>query len=120
MADLASDDRIQPSNQAPALTNTSNQAPAVTNRLMVQVGAAAILVAVGVYLLSQVGTLWQELGMLRQEVQESQQHGVVGFLNIAPISGFAEGPKEWYRIDGHQLLLWSGWEKANGENRWFR
>ncbi len=110
MADLASDDPIQP----------SNRVHTPTNRLMVQVGSAAVLVAAGVYLLSQLGTLWQEFGMLRQEVQESQQHGVVGFLNIAPISGFAEGPKEWYRVDGSQLLLWSGWENANGENRWFR
>jgi Protein of unknown function (DUF3179) len=114
MAESASENSIQSANQGAARPATA------ADKLVVKVGVAAVVVAVGVYLLAQVSALWNEFGLLQREVRESQKRGVVGYLNIAPISSFAEGPKDWYRSDGRQLLLWSGWEQANGQQRWLR
>ena len=33
--------------------------------------------------------------------------------------GSSQGPKDWYRVDGNQSLLWYGWDKG-ADHRWFR
>jgi hypothetical protein len=58
--------------------------------------------------------------MLGREVQEAQGHAVIGYRNIAPVSSFAPVPAVWHRTDGGQLVLWSGWEKVDGQHRWLR
>jgi len=114
MGESASDDGIEP------LNRLHDREPAPANHWALRAGIAAVLIVVSVYVLFQVSTLWQEFRMLRREVRQAQQHAVVGFLNIAPVSSFASGPADWYRVDGGQLLLWSGWEKVDGQHRWLR
>ncbi len=114
MVDLASDDRIEPLDRSAP----REQNPAT--RRVVRAAIAAVLVSVSVFFLFQVGAIWREFRMLRFEVREAQQHAVVGYRNIAPVSSFAASPQQWYRIDGGHLLLWSGWEKVDGSHRWLR
>lgn len=71
------------------------------------------------YVFMQGGKLWREWNTLRAELFEAEQHGIVGYLNIAPVSKFVEWPKDWYRVDGKKFLLWSTWEKR-AEARWFQ
>jgi hypothetical protein len=78
----------------------------------------AILVASG-FLVMQAGNLWREWSMLQREVRASQLHAPVGYLNISPISSYAEAPGEWFRDDGKLVLLWSRWEPNVG-HKWFR
>jgi len=79
----------------------------------------AAIVVVSLFLQAEARNLWRECVMLQDEVRESQQHAVVGYLNIAPIATCAEPPANWYRNEGKQALLWSGWQQGAG-HRWFR
>jgi hypothetical protein len=71
------------------------------------------------FVIVQAGHLWEEWKELQDELYQKHEHGVIGFLNIAPVSGFNPGPAEWYRVDGKESLLWFGWERNSG-HRWFR
>jgi hypothetical protein len=78
----------------------------------------AILLTVG-FLIVQGGHLWREWQMLQREVRTSQLQAPVGYLNIAPISSYAEAPREWFRDNGKALVLWSRWESGVG-HQWYR
>ena len=78
--------------------------------------AAIVLLA---FVVVEAGHLWQEWKELQDELFQKEQRNVVGFLNIAPVASFAQGPAEWYRVDGAESYLWFGWEKQSG-HRWFR
>jgi hypothetical protein len=79
---------------------------------------AALLVGV-VYAVKQAGLLWHEWVELQDDLHLSQLHSVAGYLNIAPIASFAQGPSPWYRVEGNQAFLWFGWERNSG-HRWFQ
>jgi uncharacterized protein DUF3179 len=89
-----------------------------SNHSIVMVIKVAGLLLVSVLLVTQAGKLWQEWTMLQGAVHGSRQSAVAGYLNIAPTASFIEGPKDWYRDDGKQTLLWSGWE--HDVSHWFR
>ena len=55
----------------------------------------------------------------RATFASAQPHAVVGYLNIAPVARFDEGPKDWYKVEGDQSYLWFGWDKES-DHRWFR
>jgi hypothetical protein len=86
---------------------------------MINAVQALALLAAGGFLLGVARDLLQEFGQLKAELHQSQQHGVAGYLNIAPVAAFEERPREWYRIENNQLLLWFGFEKSS-DHRWFR
>ncbi|MFI5460358.1 MAG: DUF3179 domain-containing (seleno)protein [Isosphaerales bacterium] len=88
-------------------------------RLLPLAFTLAAIVVVSFYLQAQARNLWNECSMLLGEVRESQRRAVVGYLNIAPITTYAEPPADWYHIDGEQSRLWSGWKDGDG-HRWFR
>jgi len=79
---------------------------------------AAILV-VSVYLQAQARNLWHECIMLQGEIRAAQRRAVVGYLNIAPVTTYAEPPAIWYHKEGDESLLWSGWRDGDG-HPWFR
>jgi len=79
----------------------------------------AAIIVVSFYVQALARNLWNECSMLLGEVRESKRHAVVGYLNIAPITTFAEPPADWYQIDGEHSLLWSGWKEGVG-HRWYR
>jgi len=72
-----------------------------------------------IFLVMQAWLLWGELAGLQSDLHLVQKHAVIGYLNIAPVSGFDEGPKNWYRVEGDQAYLWFGWDKES-DHRWFR
>jgi hypothetical protein len=77
------------------------------------------LVTVGTFLIAQARELWSECVELQNDLHESQQHSVAGYLNIAPITSPAAGPKDWYKVEDNQSFLWFGWDKR-ADHRWFR
>src|ERR1017187_6386629 len=89
-----------------------------SSKFFVRVVRVAGLLTLSVFLLVQAGKLWQEWAMLQEAVHGSRQSAVVGYLNITPIASFVEGPQDWYRDDGKEALLWSGWDQDVGH--WFR
>ena len=70
-------------------------------------------------MLTQAGELWREWRNLQNDLHQSQQHAVAGYLNIAPIASPARGPKDWYKVEDDQSCLWFGWDK-DADHRWFR
>jgi len=77
------------------------------------------IVLASVYVQAQARNLWHECMMLQGEIQESQRQAVVGYLNIAPTTTYADPPGDWYRDEADQSLLWSGWKEGDG-HPWFR
>ncbi len=106
-----------------SLPSASGPQPSVARRrakhpmIRAVIGVGVLLVCG--YVFMQGGKLWREWNTLRAELFEAEQHGIVGYLNIAPVSKFVEWPKDWYRVDGKKFLLWSTWEKR-AEARWFQ
>jgi hypothetical protein len=90
-----------------------------SKKWLVRAVAVSAVILLFVFVVAQAGQLWEEWKELQGELFATQQHGVVGFVNIAPVASFAQGPKDWYRVDGEQSFLWFGWERDTG-HRWFR
>ncbi len=89
------------------------------NKILIRAVTVPSVIVLFVFVLAQAGQLWEEWKELQDELFTQEQHGVIGFVNIAPIASFAEGPKEWFRVEGDQSYLWFGWERNTG-HRWFR
>jgi hypothetical protein len=79
----------------------------------------AAIVVVGVYAQAQGRNLWREWVTLQEEVEESQRHAFVGYVDIAPNTECARPPAAWLRDEGDLSLLWAGWRKGIG-HQWFR
>jgi len=108
------------SNDADLSSERPHPPPSKPSRRLLPLGLTlAAIVMVSFYLQAQARNLWNECNMLLGEVRESKRHAVVGYLNIAPITTYAEPPAEWFHIDGEKSLLWSGWRDGDG-HRWFR
>jgi hypothetical protein len=88
-------------------------------KLLIRAVMVPSVIALCLFVVSKAGQLWDEWKELQDELFVTEQHSVIGFLNIAPIASFAEGPKDWYRVEGDQSYLWFGWERNTG-HRWFR
>ena len=88
-------------------------------KLLIRAVMVPSVIVLFLFVVAQAGQLWEEWKELQDELFTTEQHGVIGFMNIAPVAGFAQGPKEWYRVEGDQSYLWFGWERNTG-HRWFR
>jgi Protein of unknown function (DUF3179) len=88
-------------------------------KLLIRAVMVPSVIVLFLFVAVQAGQLWAEWKELQDELFVTEQHGVIGFLNIAPVASFAHGPKDWYRVEGDQSYLWFGWEKNSG-HRWFR
>jgi hypothetical protein len=108
----------EPNLPAPAESEASPP-PSRSNPKLMMFLVAPALIAGGVFLSTQAGALWQEWNGLQDDLFQTEQAGVVGYLNIAPVAAFTEEPKVWYRHDDDHLFLWLGWEKET-DQRWFR
>lgn len=84
-------------------------------RWLTCVTLGVLLVFVGV----QGTTLFREWSALNSELRKAADTVVVGYLNVAVNPSSAERPRDWYRDDGDQTLLWSGWTHNVGHG-WFR
>jgi hypothetical protein len=94
------------------------QASGRSHHPILRVAGIAGLLGLFAVLAVQGSKLWGEWAMLQAEVHRSKQNAVVGYLNIAPIASFIQGPKDWFRDDGKEARLWAGWDK--NIDRWFR
>ena len=81
----------------------------------VTVGAIVVL---AVFLLTEARSLWWEWSLLQRDLGVAQRSQVIGYRDIAPMSSYAESPKDWFRNDGDRSQLWSRWEDGVG-HRWF-
>jgi hypothetical protein len=88
-------------------------------KLLIRAVTVPSIIVLLLFVAAQAGHLWEEWKELQDELFVQEQHGVIGFLNIAPVASFAQGPKEWFRVEGDQSYLWFGWERNTG-HRWFR
>jgi hypothetical protein len=88
-------------------------------KILIRAVMVPSVIVLFMFVVAQAGQLWDEWKELQGELFVTEQHGVIGFLNIAPVASFAEGPKDWFRVEGDQSYLWFGWEKNSG-HRWFR
>ena len=89
------------------------------DEFLINAALGVALLAAGLFVVKQAGLLWHEWVELQDDLHLSQLHSVAGYLNIAPIASFAQGPSEWYRVEGKEAFLWFGWERNSG-HRWFR
>jgi hypothetical protein len=114
---MSSGDSSLPSASDPQRTPAGGRRKQALFRMVI----VPALILLGVFVLTQGVSLWREWRTLREELYTAEQHGIVGFLNIAPISSFIEWPTDWYRVDGKESFLWLGWEKEKGTNqRWIK
>jgi hypothetical protein len=88
-------------------------------RILIRAAMVPTALLLSAFVIAQGGQLWEEWKELQTELYQTQEGGVVGFVNIAPVASFDQGPAEWYRVDGNQSFLWFGWEKNSGQ-RWFQ
>lgn len=71
------------------------------------------------YVTVEVQTLWGELWELQHDRQRVRGTTVIGYEGIHPNLSSAAYPANWFRQDGEETLLWSGWDQEEG-HRWFR
>jgi hypothetical protein len=53
------------------------------------------------------------------ELGKVRQSEVVGYPDIAPVSSYAQSPRDWFQNSGEESRLWWRWEGGVG-HRWFR
>ena len=88
-------------------------------RLVTRVLSVLAILLVSGFLFIQARHLWLEWRLLQAEVRTSKLLAPVGFLDIAPVSSYAQPPNDWIRDDGTHTLLWSRWEGGVG-HRWYQ
>jgi len=111
--------QLESNNGGPTSEPPAPRLSSPSRRLLPWAMTLAGIVVVSAYLQAQARNLWHECMMLQGEIQESRRHAVVGYLNIAPVTTYADPPADFYRDEGDQSLLWSGWKEGDG-HPWFR
>lgn len=76
------------------------------------------IVGVLIFVCFEIGDLWQAWSLLRREQKHAELSEVIGYRDIGPVAAYAEAPRDWFRDNGNQSLLWSRWEHGVG-HQWF-
>ena len=107
--------------QADELTPTAARpvSTATLTKTLTRVVAAVASVALLAFIALQARTVYDEWSVLQGELSEVRKSSVIGYPGVHPAMSYAERPRDWYRRDGEELLLWGGWRHGVGHS-WFR
>jgi hypothetical protein len=78
----------------------------------------ALMVPFLAFILYATGSLWREAQGLMVDMTRVRNSVIVGYTNIHPNPTYAARPRNWYREEGDELHLWSGWK--DNSHQWFR
>ncbi|MDG3003098.1 DUF3179 domain-containing (seleno)protein [Paludisphaera mucosa] len=81
--------------------------------------AATFVLLLGVPMALLGRFLWHEWNSLLVEEESAAASAVIGYPNIYPAISRAARPADWRRVEGRDLLVWSGWKDGEG-HRWFK
>jgi hypothetical protein len=94
-------------------------APATRPRALPRGLSLVLLGFLLVFIVWQGSTLHGEWSALQREMAAARSTAVIGYPGIQPAYSFAQRPRDWFRRDGDQTLLWAGWQHGVGHS-WFR
>jgi Protein of unknown function (DUF3179) len=98
------------------------QVPVATGKspvkVIARVATIGAIFALSGFVAAQARSLWNEWNRLQAELGGASKNQVIGYLDIAPVACYADGPNDWFRTEGDESLLWAKWEDGVG-HQWF-
>jgi hypothetical protein len=81
--------------------------------------ALAAITVLSLFIVTKGVELWLEWSKLQRQLERVRTTAIVGYTGIQPRFSYADRPNDWFREEGDQALLWSGWREGVGHT-WFR
>jgi hypothetical protein len=81
--------------------------------------ALAAITVLSLFTLTKGIELELEWSNLKRQLDRVRTTDVIGYTGIQPRVSYAARPNDWFRQEGDQTLLWSGWREGVGHT-WFR
>jgi hypothetical protein len=80
--------------------------------------ALAAILGLSYFIINRCMAIWSEYSLLQVQLERVRTTDVIGYAGIQPALCFADRPSDWFRVEGDQTLLWSGWREGVGHT-WF-